>query len=246
MEPKDRIIVPLDVSSVWEARDLVDLLAGHVGMFKIGLEFVWATIASILLAEEKDALEILRSLRSLAGVISGRRAFIDAKLADIPNTIEKSSLAISSMGVRFLNIHASCGPEAIRKAVDNRGKSFVLGVTVLTSLSEENCISIFGDAPGIKVRDFARMLMDNGADGVICSPQELDFLRGFSLLKVTPGTRPIWAAKNDQKRIMTPKEAIRAGADYLVCGRPIIKPPDEINGPVEAARMIADEIASVS
>ncbi len=250
MEPKERIIVPLDVSSVGEARRLVDLLADHVGCFKIGLEFIWSMIANLLISEEEEAVSLLSELRSLARAIGGQRAFIDAKLADIPNTIKKASIAISRLGVRFFNVHASAGPVAIAKAVASKRNSLVLGVTVLTSLSQDDCQSIFGDVPGEKVLDFTAILADSGADGIICSPQELKLLgtkmEYDNLLKVTPGVRPHWASVNDQKRVMTPAEAIEAGADYLVIGRPIINPPTEIGGPVEAAERIADEIASAS
>ena len=156
-----------------------------------------------------------------------------------------ASVAISRMGVRMFNVHASAGKEAILQAVANKRNSLVLGVTVLTSIDGDECVSIFGEEPRDKVIEFATMLVDAEADGVICSPQELEALKVFDpgvLLRVTPGVRPKWAAIGDQKRVMTPGEAIKAGADYLVIGRPITKPPPEIGGPVEAAKKIAEEI----
>lgn len=243
--PKDRIILPLDVPNVAEARRLVDLLSPHVGLFKIGLEFVWSMIVDLLLLKEESAVTLLREARALAKAIGGSGAFVDGKLCDIPNTVKGASVAISRLGVRFFNVHASSGIESVKAAVSAKGKCQVLGVTVLTSIGEEECHSIFGDKPGFKVVDFARQLVAAGADGIICSPQELAPLGTYpSLLRITPGVRPAWAAVGDQKRVMTPAEAIKAGADYLVIGRPITKPPTEIGGPVEAAKKIAEEIAS--
>jgi hypothetical protein len=122
----------------------------------------------------------------------------------------------------------------------------VLGVTVLTSHGEESCISTFGEKPGPKVVQFAKMLAEVGADGIVCSPQELELLAKYPELKklkrVVPGVRPEWAPTQDQKRPMTPGEAIKAGADFLVIGRPITQPPKEIGGPVEATQKIAEEI----
>ncbi len=249
MEPKDRIILPLDVSDIKKATKLVETLSGHVGLFKIGLEFIWSTIADLLLLQEEDmAVALLRQTRALASAIGASHTFIDGKLCDIPNTVKGASVAISRLGVKMFNFHASAGREAIKQAVANKRDSLVLGVTVLTSINEEECISIFGDKPDNKVLHFARMLSEEGADGIICSPKELVALSGSTafdgLLKVTPGVRPEWATAGDQKRIMTPGEAIKSGADYLVIGRPITQPPAEINGPVEAAKRIADEIAS--
>jgi orotidine-5'-phosphate decarboxylase len=151
------------------------------------------------------------------------------------------------MGVDMFNVHASCGVEAMKAAVANKGMSKVLAVTVLTSLSDEECISVFGKASQQKVLEFANMAKDAGVDGLICSPKEVPLLRSRpelkDLLLVTPGVRPEWAAAGDQKRVMTPGEAIKAGSDYLVIGRPITKPPEnKFSSPVEAAIAIAEEI----
>jgi len=243
-EAKDRIILPLDVSSVDEAKKLVDLLAPHVGAFKVGLEFIYSTIADLLLLENTEAVGLLMQVRALAKALGAEHVFWDGKLCDIPNTVKGASVAISRLGVKMFNVHASAGLQSVKAAVENKGSSLVLGVTVLTSIDNEQCVSIFGNnAPG-KVLQFAAGLEATGADGIICSPQELKALTeaGSKLLKVTPGVRPEWAAVGDQKRVMTPGEAIKAGADYLVIGRPITKPPAEIGGPVEAAKKIAVEI----
>lgn len=248
-EAKDRIILPLDVSSVAEARSLVDLLVPHVGAFKVGLEFIYSTITELLLRGDEEAIILLKEVRALARALGAEHVFWDGKFYDIPNTVRGASLAISRMGVSMFNVHASAGIESVKAAVASKGNSLVLGVTVLTSIGKlpdgsDECVSIFGDKADGKVLQFAKMLSDVGADGIICSPQEMKALteKGSELLKVTPGVRPEWAAVGDQKRVMTPREAIMAGADYLVIGRPITKPPAEIGGPAEAAKKVAAEI----
>ncbi len=234
MEPKDKIIVALDVDSVDKAKTLVEALVSHVGCFKVGLELLTAV----------GGPQIVEFIHSLGGEV-----FYDGKFNDIPNTVGSATTAVARLGVKMFSIHASAGVEAMIAAVANKGNSLVFGVTVLTSISEAECVSIFGDKPGPKVLQFAKMLAEVSADGIICSPQELELLGQqpelTKLLKVTPGVRPLWAAVGDQKRVMTPGEAIKAGANYLVIGRPIIQPPLEIDGPVEAAKKIAEEIASV-
>ena len=124
-----------------------------------------------------------------------------------------------------------------------------MAVTVLTSLSDSDCQLIYGAPSRDRVMEFALMAKEAGCNGVICSPKELEFLRRepalASMLMVTPGVRSAWAAVGDQKRVMTPAEAIKAGASFLVIGRPITQPPVEIGSPVEAAQRIAEEIAEV-
>ena len=130
--------------------------------------------------------------------------------------------------------------------MENRGSARVYGVTVLTSFDDAECSSVFGEEPNLKVMQFAWLLYENGAHGIICSPRELAALRkvrefdGLDL--ITPGTRPEWASTDDQKRVATPAEAVRAGARKLGVGRPILKPPAHIGGPVEAAKRIAAEV----
>jgi orotidine-5'-phosphate decarboxylase len=246
MKAKDRIIVALDVADVRKALSLVEELSPHVGAFKIGLEFITSTVASLINPpREEDAIVELKLIRALFQQLR-ERGFWDGKFCDIPNTVGRATEVVAGMNFAMLNVHASAGPESVEAAVHNRGSSQVLGVTVLTSINENECISIFGDKPGTKVLQFSRKLFKAGADGIICSPQELKLLRQHieldSLLKITPGVRPTWAATGDQKRIMTPGDAILAGADYLVIGRPITQPPNEIGSPAEAAQKIAEEI----
>jgi orotidine-5'-phosphate decarboxylase len=245
-EGKKRIIVALDVDSVYKAKMLVTQLTPHVGYFKIGLELIYSMLASLLTAkDEEEAVHTLNEIRELFDAIKDQ-TFLDTKLDDIPNTVAGATKAIARIGTKIFNVHASAGPEAVKQAVANKGDAVVLGVTVLTSHNEESCVSTFGDKPGPKVIQFAKMLAEVGANGIVCSPQELRLLAQHpelaKLKKVVPGVRPEWAAVGDQKRVMTPAEAILAGADFLVIGRPITQPPKEIGGPVEAAQKIAEEI----
>lgn len=256
MEPHERIILPLDVSYIAKARALVQLLSGYVGVFKIGFEAIYSTMAQLLLLGDEEAVHLLKEVRQLAQEITPERAFIDAKLADIPNTVGKAAEAIASMAVTIFNIHASAGVQVIQAAGAGKKKSLLFGVTVLTSIKDEECISIFGSEPDDKVRDFAEMLVENGADGVICAPKEGLLLRGDAtfddLLIACPNIRPEWAAtagerarvRDDQnvERQMTPGQAIKEGIDMIVIGRPITNPPAEIGGPVEAAKLVAREI----
>jgi len=149
--------------------------------------------------------------------------------------------------VKMFNVHASAGIEALMAAVDNKRDSLVLAVTVLTSIEENNANLIFGGPIKAKVLQFALDAKLAGCDGIICSPQELEFLSEQKelkdLMKITPGVRPDWAVVGDQKRVLTPADAIRSGATALVIGRPITKPPKEIGGRVEAVKRILEEIA---
>lgn len=231
MNPRDRIIVALDVSSLKEAGPLILQLAPHVSCFKVGLELITAV----------GAPQVIAFIRERGGEV-----FFDGKFNDIPNTVGKATAAVSALKVSMLNVMASAGIEAMMAAVEKKGCSKVLAVTVLTSLEENNAHLIFGAPTKAKVLQLARDAKMAGVDGIICSPQELELLNKqkelASLLKVTPGVRPLGAAVGDQKRVMTPAEAILAGATALVIGRPITKP--DTGTPVEATQRIADEIAT--
>ena len=233
MKTKDRIIVALDVDSLEKVQQLVEELAPHVGCFKVGLELITSV----------GAPQVVKFVHDLGGSV-----FFDGKFDDIPNTVGNAARSVASLGVKMFNVHASCGIEAMTAAVANKGDSLVLAVTILTSLEENNAHLIFGGPSKAKVLQFARDARLAGVDGVICSPQELELLGKQvelgDLLKVTPGVRPKWASVGDQKRVMTPGEAIKAGATALVIGRPITKPPSEIDSPSEAAKRISDEIES--
>jgi len=232
--PKDRIIVALDVDRLEDARALIKSLAPHVGCFKIGLELMTAV----------GAPQAVRLVHELGG-----RVFLDGKFDDIPNTVAGASKSAAGLGVYMFNVHACAGPEAMAAAAKNKGGAIALAVTVLTSISDEGSRAIFGAPSRDKVLQFAREAARAGLDGIVCSPQELPFLASdpdlAALWKVTPGVRPEWAATGDQRRVMTPAEAVRAGATALVVGRPITAAPSSIGGPVDAAKKIAEEIASV-
>jgi len=229
---KERIIFALDVDGEKNAMPLVGIIAMLVGIIKTGLELITSG----------EAPEVIRAIQSKGGQV-----FYDGKFDDIPNTVGKATKIAAGMGVKMINVHASAGKQSIIAAVKNKGRSLILGVTILTSIDETECRSIFGDTPGVKVVQFAHMLLEVGADGIICSPQELVLLGKYKefdrMLKITPGVRPAWAAANDQKRVMTPGEAIKAGATHLVIGRPISSPPEGIGTPADAAYLIAKEIA---
>lgn len=227
---KDRLIVALDVDSLDKAMPLVKRLAPHVGCFKVGLELLTA----------EGAPQVVSRIHDAGGAI-----FYDGKFDDIPATIAGASRAVARLGVKIFNLHASCGLESIRAAAKEKGSSILLAVTVLTSLDDAAARRSFGTDALSKVLSFARDAAEGGADGIVCSPKELDALAQdpitAKLLKVTPGVRPAWAAANDQKRTLTPGEAILKGASYLVVGRPILQPS---SGTAEdAAKRVVDEIA---
>lgn len=246
MKNKTKLILALDVDSLSKAIKLVKELSPYVAFFKIGLELINTIIALIIApARKNEAISNARKIRKLFSLLKGRIMW-DGKFHDIPNTMAGATRVITDMGVEMLTIHASAGLSAIEKTVDNKGDAFVLGVTVLTSISEAECISIFGSEPGAKVVEFAKMLVKAKADGIVCSSKELQLLQRYSLfnrlIKVIPGTRSEWALKDDQKRVTTPVEAIANGADYLVMGRQLRSPPKKIGTPKDAAEKTLAEI----
>lgn len=246
-EAKERIILALGVGSLQEAEPLLKEVAQYVGFLKVGLRIITAV----------GAPQVVKFVRDF-----GCGVLFDGKFDDIPNTVGAASKEVSALGVNMFNVHASAGIEAMAAAVANKGNALALAVTVLTSLEENNAHLTFGAPSKVKVLQFARDAKIAGMDGIICSPQELQLLRKqpelTEMIMVTPGIRPTWAAKGDQKRVTTPAEAIKAGADYLVIGRPIRKPPEIIEvdtekkhmkvpgSPLEAAKLIAEEIAGAA
>jgi len=225
----ERLIVALDVSSVDQARDLVAKIGDAAGVWKIGLELLYS-----------GGAELARELAS-----EGRQVFIDAKLLDIPNTVERATASIADMGARFLTVHGH-DIKTMQAAMTGRGFSDLklLAVTVLTSLDKQD-LEQQGSTmdPAELVLHRARLRQQVGFDGVIASGHEAAAIReatGRDFLIVTPGIRPAGAEAGDQARVMTPGRAIAAGADYLVVGRPITRADD----PRAAAQAIADEIAA--
>ncbi|MFA5947320.1 MAG: orotidine-5'-phosphate decarboxylase [Patescibacteria group bacterium] len=246
-----RIIVALDVDSVAQAMVLVEMLTGKVGKFKIGLQLIFTILVELLtpmsLTEAFDNLDRARKLfRLLHGQI-----MLDVKLKDIPPTIAGASGAIARLGVDLFTVHASAGTRGLREAVKNRGTSSVIAVTVLTSMDEDECQSIYGENVADKVRAFTRLAVEAKVQYLVCAPHDLELLKDIpgadEIEKICPNITPVWAAvpkDQNKNRSMTPFEAMQAGAAYLVIGRAITKPPPEIGSPKDAARKIAEEIAS--
>ncbi len=235
-DARSKIIFALDVESFAEAKHWVSVLSGHVGMFKIGKQLFTA-----------NGPDIVRMVQNFGGDV-----FLDLKYHDIPNTVAMASLEAARLGAKLINLHALGGYEMMAKTVETLDREFkggvrsrVLAVTILTSSTEETLreVGIEHPVPEMVVR-LARLAQKAGIDGVVASPREVTLIReacGSDFLVVTPGVRPAFAAADDQKRIMTPGEAVAAGADYLVIGRPISAAAD----PLKAAEAIIDEIAVV-
>lgn len=225
---RDRLIVALDVDSVAAARVLVDQLGDAVSFYKIGMELAYG-----------GGFDLARDLKS-----AGKRVFIDLKLHDIGATVERATRQIAKMGMDFLTIHAF--PQTMTAARAGAGDSLkLLAVTVMTSYDDAD-LKEAGYACSVAelVERRARQAQTAGIDGLILSPHELGAIRtlvGPDMLLVTPGVRPAGADVGDQKRIMTPSQAIAASADHIVVGRPITRAAD----PRAAAEAIVAEIASV-
>ncbi len=233
-ETAKKIIIALDVRNESQAVEAVSRLDSAV-LFKIGLELYTA-----------EGPSVVRKVQAM-----GKDIFLDLKFHDIPNTVAGAVRSVCGHSAAMTTIHTSGGgrmmaaaAEEARKYQETTGKPkpILLGVTVLTSLKEEDLAEV---GLSVKVQDqvvrLASLAMKSGLDGIVCSPQEIEPLRrelGKDLLIVTPGIRPVWAAAQDQKRIMTPAEAIEKGADYLVIGRPITAAPS----PEEAFLRILEEI----
>ena len=230
--PRSRIAFAVDASSTAEATPLLDLLAPHVSIDKIGLE--------LFTREGPRAVSWARE--------RGLDVFLDLKLHDIPETVERAIAAISAMGVRYATIHAQGGPamleRAARRAETEGGTFTLLAVTVLTSLDAADLAAVgVAGSPADQVLRLASLAFRSGVGGIVSSAAEAAALRaalGDDALLVTPGIRLPGTAAGDQKRVMGPGDARRAGADVLVVGRPLRDAVD----PVRAARAIADDLAA--
>ncbi|HVE59335.1 MAG TPA: orotidine-5'-phosphate decarboxylase [Pyrinomonadaceae bacterium] len=233
---KEKIIVALDVETADEARKIIDEIGGEVGAFKIGLQLFTAAGASFV--------------REIVG--QKIKLFLDVKFHDIPNTVAKASVEVARLGVWMFNVHALGGTEMMRRTVENMREVCakenlvqpkIIGVTVLTSANRETLREV-GITQEIdsQVLNLARLTAKCGLDGVVASPLEAGAIRRNvekkDFLIVTPGIRPGFATNDDQKRVMTPKEALVQGADYLVIGRPITAQDDK----TAAVRKILEEI----
>jgi orotidine-5'-phosphate decarboxylase len=229
MDPRDRLIVALDVPSVNAAEAIVTRLGDTVSFYKIGYQLAFA-----------GGLDYAPKL-----VQAGKRVFLDLKLHDIGNTVAAGVKSVARLGASFLTVHAF--PQVMHAAVEARENGLrILGVTVLTSLSDADLAKAGYAAT---VRELALLRAEQaceiGVDGLVCSPEEVSVLRdavGNRLVLVCPGIRPTGADVGDQKRVATPAAAIGAGADYLVVGRPIIAASD----PKAAAAAIIAEIAGAT
>ena len=225
--PKDRLIVPLDVSSPEAAEAMVARLGDSVTFYKIGYQLAYA-----------GGLPLIGKL---AG--EGKKVFADLKMHDIGNTVMRGVESVARLGATFLTVHAY--PQTMKAAVEGRGASSlkILAVTVLTSYDDDD-LHAAGYRLGVSelVEARAQQAQVLGIDGLVCSPEEVGALRkivGHQMSLVTPGIRPAGSPTGDQKRVMTPGRAIAAGADYLVVGRPILEAAD----PKAAADSIQAEIA---
>lgn len=227
MKHHNKLIVALDFDSKYKAIQSVEHLREDVKLFKVGLE-----LFSVC------GPEIIAEIRNM-----GCDVFLDLKFHDIPNTVEKAAHAVSGLGAFMFNVHALGGLEMMKRAKYAAGdKSKVIAVTILTS-TDENALKKCGINVNIEdeVIKLAALAKEAGMDGVVASAKEASRIRkelGKDFLIVTPGIRPASAASDDQKRVATPREAIDAGADYIVVGRPVTGAPD----PARAARDIIKEI----
>ena len=236
-----RIMVALDVDELSEAVKIAEQLKGLGVTFKIGNQ----------LGTYEGWQKAVAFAREYGAYI-----FCDTKFKDIPATVERSARSITRHQPDMFNIMADTNLAALRgavagvqSAVDDYGlaqRPAIIGVTVLTSMSDDEARSIYGASAAEKVMQFAEMAAVAGLDGLVCSGQEVAALRANpvtqNLLLVVPGIRPTWASNGDQSRIMTPREAIDAGADYLVIGRPITQPSPEVGSPRRAVEKILEEI----
>ncbi len=227
------LIVALDVASQREVEEAVERLDGAVDFYKIGLELFTAAGPSVVRAVKKR----------------GKRVFLDLKLHDIPRTVERTVFSGADLGVDLMTVHASGGSAMIEAAADaarhcGAEAPKILAVTVLTSLDQADLTDLgVNRTPVQQVEALGRLALDNGADGIVCSPVEVARMRvllGGQALLCTPGVRPAGSDAGDQKRIATPSAAVRDGSTYLVVGRPVMQAAD----PCAAARAIIAEMTS--
>jgi len=213
----ERLIVALDVDNLEEAKRLVDILYPNVKIFKVG--------SQLFTACGPEAVRMI--------VKKGAKVFLDLKFHDIPNTVKKAIVSAAKLKVYMLTVHLSGGKDMLGAAVSIADRPKIIGVSVLTSESKEDTKD--------KVLNLAKLAKAAGLDGVVCSAQETNMIReacGKDFIIVTPGIRPEGYVIDDQVRITTPKEAVKAGADFIVVGRPIIK----AENPKEAAVKILKDI----
>lgn len=236
---KEKLIAALDVDTAEAALDLVRKISSQVGMFKVGMQLFYSA-----------GPDVVRRIKG-----EGVKVFLDLKLHDIPNTVGQAARALAGLGADIINVHAAGGTAMMRaaaEAVQERAAALglpvplVISVTVLTSIDQSTFQQDLGYTGAIqeRVRAWASLTKQAGLDGVVASPKEIAVIReacGEDFKIITPGIRPAWSVSGDQKRIMTPGQAISAGASYLVVGRPITGDAD----PATAAQKILSEMAEV-
>ena len=231
MTSRSPIFCAVDTPDIDKAVALAAQLHGHVHGLKLGMEFFLAHCTS--------------GYNRIAE--TGVPIFLDLKLHDIPNTVAGGITSLLALKPAFMTIHTSGGPAMMKAAAEAAAKSGtsrpkILGVTVLTSMDDKDLRAVGQDyVITQQVVRLAKLAQDSGLDGVICSPAEIDPIRealGKNFILMVPGIRPVWAAANDQKRVLTPREAVDAGATYLVIGRPITG----ADNPADAAKRINSEI----
>ncbi|RJQ50469.1 MAG: orotidine-5'-phosphate decarboxylase [Nitrospiraceae bacterium] len=239
MKPGNPIILALDVPGYDEAVEIVKKFSGHIEVFKVGSGLFTSS-----------GPKIIKQIH-----LMGRKVFLDLKFHDIPNTVAASAAAAARLGVFMFNVHALGGSgmmrqaaEAIRKTSldENIDRPKLIGVTILTSIDQNALRDELGIGlrMGAEVRHLAGLAYNAGLDGVVASPEDAENIRshfGKDFLIVTPGIRPSWAAADDQKRMLAPREALRRGADYIVLGRAVLSQPD----PLKALERIKEEISGL-
>ncbi|MDP1615961.1 orotidine-5'-phosphate decarboxylase [Phenylobacterium sp.] len=222
-----RLIVPLDLPDIDQARAMVEALGEAVSFYKVGLELF-----------ASGGMTLARDLKA-----QGKQVFLDWKLHDIGTTVQRSAAVLAESGCDLLTVHGE--PQVMAAAVRGRGRSSlkILAVTVLTSLSDDDLVEMgYSESARTLVERRIHQAVAAGCDGVVASPHEAQLARaigGPDFLVVTPGVRPDWSAKNDQARAATPAQALGAGASHIVCGRPITG----ANDPQAAALRIVAEMA---
>jgi len=236
MKPRDRIILALDVPDYDEALEIIKRFGEEVEIYKVGSELFTSA-----------GPKIIEKINSI-----GKKVFLDLKFHDIPTTVSRAALAAARLGVFMFNIHTMGGHDMMKSTVDaivrsalksNAARPRILGVTLLTSIDQDTLRNELGIQHSLRaqVKHLAKLAYNAGLDGVVASPLETEMIRtylGDSFLIVTPGIRPLWSRPDDQKRTLTPKQAIRKGADYIVIGRAVTSQTD----PVKALKRIHNEI----
>jgi len=227
-----RIILALDTKNLDDANSWISATKENIAYYKVGLEF--------FLKFGSDGLSLLRENH-------GVDFFLDLKLHDIPNTVGEATASIAHLKPTFLTVHASGGAEMIKAAVSNAGKISITAVTILTSLNDEEVKSVgFANTALQSAVDLAKLATQAGATSIVCSPFEVNAIRsavGPQTKLITPGVRPEGSDVGDQKRVMTPRQAVDNGADYLVIGRPITKYAKEsLSAMTDASFKIANSI----